>query len=68
MASWRMRDIAEVDIDEEVELVLARMRRSGAHVALVRQGPSVVGVVFLEDIIEELVGEVRDMVARFEGE
>lgn len=67
LASWRIRDIAEVDVDEEVESVLARMRRSGAHVALVRQGDSVAGVVFLEDIIEELVGEVRDMVARFEG-
>jgi len=68
LASWRIRDIAGVDVDEEVESVLARMRRSGAHVALVRRGVSVVGVVFLEDIIEELVGEVRDMVARFEGE
>lgn len=68
MANWRIRDIAEVDVDEEVELVLARMRQSGAHVALVRREQSVVGVVFLEDIIEELVGEVRDMVARFEGE
>lgn len=68
LASWRIRDIAEVDVDEEVESVLARMRRSGAHVALVRQGDAVAGVVFLEDIIEELVGEVRDMVARFEGD
>ncbi len=68
MASWRIRDIAEVDVDEEVESVLARMRRSGAHVALVRQGGLVAGVVFLEDIIEELVGEVGDAVARFEGE
>jgi CBS domain containing-hemolysin-like protein len=40
------------------------MRSSGAHVALVvgHKGPE--GVVFLEDIIEELVGEVRDMIAR----
>jgi len=68
LASWRIRDIAEVDADEEVEAVLARMRRSGAHVALVRRDASVAGAVFLEDIIEELVGEVRDMVARFEGD
>lgn len=68
LASWRIRDIAEVDVDEEVEAVLARMRRSGAHVALVRREASVVGVVFLEDIIEELVGEVRDIAARFDGE
>lgn len=68
LASWRIRDIAEVEADEEVESVLARMRRSGAHVALVRRDASVAGVVFLEDIIEELVGEVRDMAARFEGD
>lgn len=68
MADWRIRDIAVVDAGEEVELVLARMRRSGAHVALVQGADSLQGVVFLEDIIEELVGEVRDMVARSDND
>ncbi len=68
MANWRIRDIAEVDVDEEVESVLAGMSRSGAHVALVRRGALVAGVVFFEDIIEELVGEVGDMASRFQGD
>lgn len=67
MAEWRVRDIAVVEGTEEVEAVLARMSRSGAHVALVRGATELQGVVFLEDIIEELVGEVRDMIARVEG-
>jgi Mg2+/Co2+ transporter CorB len=68
MAEWRVRDIAVVEGTEEVEAVLARMSRSGAHVALVHRGAELKGVVFLEDIIEELVGEVRDMIARVEGD
>lgn len=63
-APWRVRDIATVAADTEVEHVLASMRRSGAHVATVGEAGRVSGVVFLEDIIEELVGEVRDSIAR----
>ncbi|PKQ17857.1 MAG: hypothetical protein CVT68_06325, partial [Actinobacteria bacterium HGW-Actinobacteria-8] len=64
LADWRIRDIASVTPDAEVEAVMALMRSSGAHVALVGDDDSPEGVVFLEDIIEELVGEVRDMISR----
>ncbi len=64
MAAWRVRDLAKVEADVEVESVLALMRSTGSHVALVHSGGTPVGVVFLEDIIEELVGEVRDSIAR----
>lgn len=64
LADWRVRDIASVQPDAEVEAVMALMRASGAHVALVDGGDGPEGVVFLEDIIEELVGEVRDMISR----
>ncbi len=64
MPAWRVRDIAKVDAGAEVESVLALMRSTGSHVALVHEGARPVGVVFLEDIIEELVGEVRDSIAR----
>lgn len=62
--AWRVRDMATVDAQAEVETVLALMRSTGSHVALVFASGNAVGVVFLEDIIEELVGEVRDSIAR----
>ena len=48
--------------------MLAAMQRTGAHLARVvdADGP-VVGVVFLEDVLEELVGEVRDESQRRAG-
>jgi CBS domain containing-hemolysin-like protein len=57
----RVRSLATVHSDDEVEDVLATMQRTGAHLARVvdREG-TVSGVVFLEDVLEELVGEVTD--------
>jgi CBS domain containing-hemolysin-like protein len=57
----RVRSLATVRSGDEVEDVLATMQLSGAHLARV-VGPegSVNGVVFLEDVLEELVGEVTD--------
>jgi CBS domain containing-hemolysin-like protein len=41
------------------------MRRSGGHVGrTVGDDDETLGVVFLEDIIEELVGEVQDATRR----
>ena len=57
----RVRSLATVRAGDEVEDVLATMQLSGAHLARV-VGPEggVSGVVFLEDVLEELVGEVTD--------
>jgi CBS domain containing-hemolysin-like protein len=57
----RLRRMATVSPTEEIEDVLATMRSNGTHLArVVEEGGSVSGVVFLEDIIEELVGTIRD--------
>ncbi len=59
-----IRRLAQVSGDAEVEDVLGAMQQTGAHLALVSENGSSVGVVFLEDILEELVGEVRDAMQR----
>ncbi len=57
----RIRSIVTVPADDDVEDVLAAMQRSGAHLArVVGDDGEVLGAVFLEDVLEELVGEVRD--------
>lgn len=62
--AWRVRATAQVGPGDEVEDALRAMQRSGAHLARVEDGSRTVGVVFLEDILEELVGEVRDAMQR----
>ncbi|HEV6954611.1 MAG TPA: hemolysin family protein [Promicromonospora sp.] len=65
VASWRVRALAAVRPEDEVEDALRVMQRSGAHLARVEGADGdVLGVVFLEDILEELVGEVRDAMQR----
>ena len=57
----RIRPLATVRPGDEVEDVLATMQRTGSHLArVVDEAGAVVGVVFLEDVLEELVGEVTD--------
>ena len=61
MPGKRIRRMATVRAVDEVEDVLDTMRATGSHLArVVTNGGTVVGVVFLEDVIEELVGEVSD--------
>ena len=57
----RIRQLSSVSRDSEIEDALAAMRRTGTHVArsFTAEG-ELTGVLFLEDIIEELVGEVED--------
>ncbi|WP_297555541.1 hemolysin family protein [uncultured Actinomyces sp.] len=57
---WRFREMPVVQASDEVEDALRIMQRSGTHLAEVVKDGLTVGVLFLEDVIEELVGEVRD--------
>jgi CBS domain containing-hemolysin-like protein len=61
----RVRRLATVSPNDDVDDVLGTMQRTGAHLARVVDGDgSVSGVVFLEDVLEELVGEVSDATQR----
>ena len=61
----RVRRLATVGAGDEVEDVLETMQRTGSHLArVVDADGAVVGVVFLEDVLEELVGEVTDATQR----
>lgn len=61
----RVREMLSMRADTELEDVLARMQDRGVHLALVRDPAGAeLGVVFLEDVIEELVGEVHDATKR----
>lgn len=64
----RIRALGTLGAAEEVEDALAAMRRTGAHLArVVDAAGAVTGVVFLEDVLEELVGEVSDAMQRARG-
>ncbi|MDK8351944.1 CBS domain-containing protein, partial [Gleimia europaea] len=61
---WHFREMPVVQAGDEVEDALRIMQRSGTHLAEVVKDGQTVGVLFLEDVIEELVGEVRDSLQR----
>jgi CBS domain containing-hemolysin-like protein len=61
----RLRRLVSIFDGTDLEDALATMRRLGTHVARAFDGDgSTTGVIFLEDIIEELVGEVQDATRR----
>jgi CBS domain containing-hemolysin-like protein len=65
IASKRIHHMVPVLETTDLEDALALMRRAGRHLAQVRAvDGNVVAVLFLEDIIEELIGEVQDATAR----
>lgn len=61
----RIRQLATMSETTDLEDALAELQRSGVHLArVVDQVGKTTGVLFLEDIIEELVGEVHDATRR----
>ncbi len=56
-----VRPLATVAASDPLQRVLAILQRSGSHLGRVVDGAgTTLGVVALEDVLEELVGEVRD--------
>jgi CBS domain containing-hemolysin-like protein len=61
----RIRILINLATETELEDALASMRRGGQHLAkAVELDGTVAGIIFLEDILEELVGEVQDATRR----
>jgi len=63
-AKW-LRPLVAVSQDATLRQALATMQRSGAHLGqVVDAAGESLGLVALEDILEELVGEIRDEASR----
>jgi len=61
----RLRSLVSLVATTDLEDALAMLRRTRSHVAhVIDDAGTTTGVLFLEDIIEELVGEVRDATRR----
>ena len=61
----RIRRLISIFDGSDLEDALAMLRRAGVHIARAFDASgNTTGVLFLEDIIEELVGEVHDATAR----
>ena len=61
----RIHQLIPLPETTDLEDAPAKMRRAGRHLARVRDtAGATTGVLFLEDIIEELVGEVQDATRR----
>jgi CBS domain containing-hemolysin-like protein len=55
-----LEQFVEVTPDEPLPEVLQAMRREGVHLGTVSEGGRLLGVVALEDVLEQLIGDVRD--------
>ena len=55
-----VRPILRLEEDTLISAALEKMMKSKQHISLVTQGTRITGIVTLEDIFEELVGEIED--------
>jgi CBS domain containing-hemolysin-like protein len=61
----RVRQLTSLYRGLDLEDALAQLRKSGAHIARVFDASGQTeGLLFLEDIIEELIGEIQDATRR----
>lgn len=55
-----IRPLRVVSPDDPLEVTLQRLQSDGANMAVVMQGTKPVGLITLEDILEEVVGRIED--------
>ena len=55
-----IRPLATIPSDATLEVALKTMQAGGTHFAVVTDSDTPVGAAMLEDVIERLVGEVKD--------
>lgn len=55
-----IRDIIFVPPSQKADRVLLEMRKKRVHMAIVRAGNKTEGLVTLEDVVEDVVGEIQD--------
>jgi CBS domain containing-hemolysin-like protein len=61
LPAMRLRRMVTIGADEPLDVVLRTMQRAGSHLArVVGPGAATAGVIALEDVVEEFVGEVDD--------
>lgn len=60
--NWKkiIRDVIRLNSNEGILRTLRLMQEKKTHLGIVVQGSSIVGIVTLEDIIEEIVGDISD--------
>jgi len=59
-----VRPLEAVRPDDDIDTTLRFMQREGATICLVRDGGAPLGVVTLEDILEQVVGKIEDEYSR----
>ena len=47
--------------DIKLDDLLRKLRTKRIHMALVKDGEKLVGLVTLEDLLEEIIGEIKDV-------
>uniref|UniRef100_UPI0028A73274 CBS domain-containing protein n=1 Tax=Miniimonas arenae TaxID=676201 RepID=UPI0028A73274 len=64
-----VRPLPRVSASDSLRSVMQSMQRTSSHLAAVHEGDGdrPIGVVTLEDVLEELVGEIRDDSRRMAG-